>query len=259
MKYAIVAKEDLKTKEVKEKVLKEIKLTYDEKNPDLVIALGGDGTIIKAIHKYPKATTFGLHTGHLGFYANYGVSDLEILINDINNNEFKVNETSLISCEIETLDGKKIFDNAINEITIVTPLRTMMVDVLIDDIFFERYRGTGLCISTPTGSTAYNKSLNGSVIDSSLNVMQLTEIAGINSNAYRTLSSPIVLDGKRTIKLASGAHFDDVFITVDHISYDIKNFKSLYIKYKGESVKMAYHKYEGFLERINRTFLVSKD
>lgn len=259
MKYAIVAKEDTKTQEIKEKVLASVKLLYDEENPDIVIALGGDGTIIRAFHKYPKATIFGLHTGHLGFYANYGVSDLDTMINDINKNEYKTDDISLISCEIETLDGEKITDCAINELTIITLLRTMMVDVFIDDIFFERYRGTGLCISTTTGSTAYNKSLNGSVIDSTLNVIQITEIAGINSNAYRTISSPVVLNGNRTIKLSYVSSFDNVFITVDHISYNIKNFKTLYIKYKGDSVKMACHKHEGFLERINRTFLVSKE
>ncbi len=51
--------------------------------PELVIAVGGDGTIIKASHQYPNAVIFGVHTGHLGFYANYGVEDVEVLIDNI--------------------------------------------------------------------------------------------------------------------------------------------------------------------------------
>ena len=87
--------------------------------------------------------------------------------------------------------------------------------------------------------------------------MQLTEIASINSNAYRTLGSPLVLSKNRTISLKTIERDfgKEVFITVDHISYSINNLKSLNISYDNTIIKMAYHKSDDFLGRIRRTFL----
>ena len=162
----------------------------------------------------------------------------------------------MLKAEIVTEDNT-IEDYALNEVTIVSPLRTFIIDVFIDDSYLERYRGTGLCISTSSGSTAYNKSLHGSVLDPSICAMQLTEIASINSNAYRTLGSPLVLSKNRTISLKTIERDfgKEVFITVDHISYSINNLKSLNISYDNTIIKMAYHKSDDFLGRIRRTFL----
>lgn len=258
MYYFIINRKDKKSEDIKEQLKQRIIHTYDELSPELVIAVGGDGTILKAAHQYPNAVIFGIHTGHLGFYANYGINDLDILIENINTGNYKIDNLDLLSCQIVDYNDNVIEANALNEITIVTPPRTLILDVYIDDNFFEKFRGTGMCISTPSGSTAYNKSLHGSVIDSSLKSMQLTEIAGINSNAYRTLSSPLVLSHERRISLNS-CIAQEVFITVDNISYSIKDFKSLKIFYNNKTFKMAYYNQEGFFKRINRTFLLSNN
>ena len=258
MKYNIIISDSKVSLDLKNYIIDKINLEIDEENPDLVIAIGGDGTIIKVSHKYPSSIIFGIHTGHLGFYANYFVEDVDLLINDINNNTYNVYEYNVLKAEINA-DNKMIVDYALNEVTIVSPLRTLTLDVNIDDSYLERYRGTGLCISTSSGSTAYNKSLHGSVLDPSITAMQLTEIASINSNAYRTLGSPIVLYKNRKICLTTIREEEkEVFITVDHINYPISKLDSLKIYYDGKIIKMAYHNQDDFLSRIRRTFL-SKD
>lgn len=256
MKYCIINRKDEKTYQIVDFIKSKITLEYDDSNPDIIVAVGGDGTIIKAAHLYPNAILFGIHTGHLGFYAKYTTEELNDLINDINSNSYNIEKNDLLSCNIIDGENNIISLNALNEITILTPPRTLILDIYIDSEYFEKFRGTGLCISTPSGSTAYNKSLHGSVIDPLLNTIQLTEIAGINSNVYRTLSSPLVLSSKRRIKLDS-LILQNVFITVDNLSYNIKNFKSLEIYYANKHVKMAYHKKESFLKRLNRTFLTN--
>ena len=261
VKYCIIVRDNKESKKIQDKLISMIKHEYNEKNPDYVIAIGGDGTIIKSSHKYPNAVIFGIHTGHLGHYANYSTDDVDILIDNINNNTFKIQNLDLLSAEFVTEGGDIVNDFALNEVTIVSPLRTLMLDVFIDDGYLERYRGTGLCISTPSGSTAYNKSLHGSIIDNRLKAMQLTEIAGINSTAYKTLGSPIVFSYDRRIKLeiVEGSEITkDLFITVDHISYSLKDLKSLYIFYDNKSLKMAYNEPEKFINRISRSFLISK-
>ena len=261
MNYCFVIRDDNESKNIKDLLTKKIKYDISDKNPDFVIAIGGDGTIIRASHKYPDAIIFGIHTGHLGHYANYTVEDVDVLVDDINNGTYKIQQLDLLSAEFVTKGGRIVNDYALNEVTIVSPLRTLILDVTIDDEFLERYRGTGLCISTPSGSTAYNKALHGSIIDYNLKAMELTEIAGINSTAYKTLSSPIVLSYDRRIKLEMVEGIEapkDVFITVDYISYSINDLKTLYIFYNNKHLKMAYHKPEEFIKRITRSFLISK-
>ena len=262
MKYCFIIRDNDESKNLKDLLINQIKNEYDEKKPDIVIAIGGDGTIIKAGHKYPNAIIFGVHTGHLGHYANYSISDIDLMINDINNNEYKIQNLDMLSAEFVTNSGQIVNDFALNEVTIVSPLRTLILDVFIDDDFLERFRGTGLCISTPSGSTAYNKSLHGAVLDNRLKVMELTEIAGINSTVYKTLASPIVLSYERRIKLELVEGYEapkDVFITVDHISYSMNDLKTLYIFYDNKNLKMAYHKPEDFIKRVSRSFLISKN
>ena len=255
MKYITVVKNDSESKKVDEIIKKSISLEEDNKNPDYVIAIGGDGTIIKASHRYPHAVIFGVHTGHLGFYANYNVDNIDELIEDINSNKFEYHNIDVISCELVTKNKTTLLGNALNEITILTPLKTLTMDVFVDNSFFETFKGTGLCISTPFGSTAYNKSLSGAVVDTNLSAIQLTEIAGINSNAYRTLASPLVLNSERVLELKCKNYGDKVYITIDHESREVESYVSIRIHLSDYKIKMAYHRYEDHLKRIKRTFL----
>ena len=203
MKYTLLIKDDKTSNEIAKYISNRLILEEDDKNPDIVISVGGDGTILQAAHTYPNKTIFGLHTGHLGFFANYNPDTVDNLIEDINSNNYMTSTVDLLSCKIEEASGREITMNALNEITVISPKKTLIMDVKVDDEYLETFRGTGLCVSTPSGSTAYNKSLFGAVVDHSLKCMQLAEIASINSNAYRTLGSPLVLSYDRIITLES--------------------------------------------------------
>ena len=161
MRFSILSRQDNLSNEVASKIKKRINLEYDDINPDYVVAVGGDGTILSAVHKYPNAVVFGVHTGHLGFYANYSVENIDDLVNDINTGHFHIENTNLLSCKIYDSKNNLTDAFALNEITIVTPPRTLILDVFINGEYLERFRGTGFCVSTPSGSTAYNKSLHG--------------------------------------------------------------------------------------------------
>ncbi len=255
MKYTTVVKNDSESKRVEEKIRNSIKIEEDNQTPDYVIAIGGDGTIIKASHRYPKAIIFGVHTGHLGFYANYNVDTVDELIDDINSEKFECHNIDVISCELLTKNKTILLGNALNEISILTPLKAITMEVYIDGDFFETFKGTGLCISTPFGSTAYNKSLGGAVVDTSLSAIQVTEIAGINSNAFRTLSSPLVLNSERVLELRCKNYGDKVYITIDHESKEVGSYVSIRIHQSDYKIRMAYHRYEDQIKRIKRTFL----
>ncbi len=84
--------------------------------------------------------------------------------------------------------GKESFF-ALNEVAIKGIETTLVAQLNINDEKFEMFRGDGICISTPSGSTAYNKGLGGALIHPSIEAVQIAEIASINNRIYRTLGS----------------------------------------------------------------------
>ncbi len=258
MKYVIVARDDEKSRQIEEVLKTKINGAYSCENPDIAISIGGDGTLLETVHLYPNAIIFGIHTGHLGFYCNYMEKDLDLLIDDINSNNYKIDEIEQLRCDFLDEDNNLTTNYALNEVVLLAPTKALRLDVLISGEYLEFFRGTGFCISTPTGSTAYNKSLRGAVVDLNIKSIQLTEIAGINSTAYQTLSSPLILSADKKITLNAEGQ-NSIFITIDTMAYDVKKFKSLSVYYDNKKLKMAYHNLESFLKRINRTFSISKE
>lgn len=252
MKYWIISKKDENSQRYVKKLHKEIELDLDEKAPDIVIAIGGDGTFISAVHQYPKAIHFGLHTGHLGFYANYTLADIDTLIDDINHSSFVCEKIDSLKCELKT-SHTSFVTYAINEMTILMPPKTLILDVKVDGELLETFRGTGVCLSTAYGSTAYNKSLDGAIVDSTIHSIQLAEIAGINSNQFRTLSTSLVLSSKRVVSLHTKEE-EHVFVTIDNQSYDLKDFMQADISLLESQIKIGCHTKRSFIQRIKKAF-----
>lgn len=251
--YTIMHKYDELSLQVCELIKNKITLPYNDETPSIVFTIGGDGTFIRACHRYPTATFFGIHTGHLGFYSNFSLNELPDLINNINEGNYNIEKIPLLSTQVF---ADKIYNyTAINEITLISPPRTLKLDVYINDDFFEHFRGTGMCISTPTGSTAYNKSLGGSVIDHNLRVMQLTEIAGINSTSYKTINSPLVLGKGYVVELRAVGKYNNIFLTVDNLALELKNFKRIKAFMGNYFVKVGTNNNLNFLNRVKRSFL----
>src|SRR5690625_1927008 len=185
MKFAIVSKGDKRSNNIKammKKHLIEFDLEYNKENPDLVISVGGDGTFLEAFHRYQQclsSTAFiGVHTGHLGFYADWVPEEVEKLILEIAKTPYDIVEYPLLDITIQGKNGQKNQNFlALNEATIKTAEGSVVFDVEIRGDYFETFRGDGLCVSTPSGSTAYNKALGGGIIHPSLEALQLTEMA----------------------------------------------------------------------------------
>src|SRR5690625_705305 len=114
MKFSIVSRGDKRSNQIKSQMyqyLINFDLTYDEDEPDLVITVGGDGTFLDASHRYVdrlKSTAFiGVHTGHLGFYADCVPSEVEKLISEIAKTPFQVVEYPLLEVIIRNKLGGK--------------------------------------------------------------------------------------------------------------------------------------------------------
>lgn len=257
-RFTVVAKKD----EVSEEIEKHIKdvLTANgwkenKENPALVLCVGGDGTFLFAVHKYLKNTEkvafLGIHTGTLGFFTDYTKDELDDCLNDILNKEMEINKVPLLQIELE--GNKKEIYYAINEMRIENVIRTQDLTVTIDGEFFENYKGTGMCVSTQAGSTAYNRSLKGAVIDKGLNLLQLHEITGIHHSLYHSLGVPFILNSKRKICFTS-SDFSSSILCFDHQHCKLDHVNSITVSISKKSVNFAIYRKISYLDRIRNLY-----
>lgn len=232
-------------------------LDYDEKNPDIVFSFGGDGTMLGAIHKYMNCSDrikfVGIKTGSLGFFTDFGYSEFDQAIAMIQNKECKENKYNLLEFVFKNNHHEEK-GYAVNEVSIVNPIHTQIIEVSIDDKLFEIFRGTGLLISPPTGSTAYNKSLGGSIIDPKIEAFQLTEFAAINNTVYNAISSPIILSKgtKLTLKTKESGN---IYLSVDGKEYKFINLTEIEVRLADKYVNIISKKDTLFWDRVKKAFL----
>ncbi|CRH21666.1 putative inorganic polyphosphate/ATP-NAD kinase (fragment) [Carnobacterium maltaromaticum] len=146
---------------------------------------------------------------------------------------------------------------ALNESTLKRVGGTMVCDVYIKDELFERFRGDGICVSTPTGSTAYNKSVGGAVIHPRLEAIQLTEIASINNRVFRTLSSPLIVARDEWIKLKPATE-EGFILTIDQLTSAEKNIIEINYRIAKERIHFARYRHTHFWSRVEDAFIGAK-
>lgn len=263
MKFFIVSKGDTKSNALKDKMMNymiDMGMTEEEGHPEIVISVGGDGTLLQAFHSYQHLldhTAFvGVHTGHLGFYADWLPHEIERLIISIQSDEFQVIEYPLLETIVRyETTGTETRYLALNEATLRTDDGTTLVmDVDIRNQHFERFRGDGLCISTPSGSTAYNKALGGALIHPSLEAIQITEIASINNRVFRTVGSPLVLPQHHTCQVLP-VNSEVYSLTIDHINLVHKGVKSIQYRVADEKIRFARFRPFPFWRRVHDSFI----
>ncbi|HET7579566.1 MAG TPA: NAD kinase [Bacillales bacterium] len=262
MKFAIQVKGDETSKQFKEKIyraLTDFELIYDEQEPDIVISVGGDGTLLHAFHRYKERleqTAFvGVHTGHLGFYADWMPEEIEKLLIHIAKTPFQVVDYPLLEVTIRYIDGTD--ENrylALNECTVKSTEGSLEMEVEIKGEPFETFRGDGLCLSTPSGSTAYNKALGGAIVHPSLASIQLSEMASINNRVFRTIGSPLVLPQHHTC-LLKPVNDVDFHITIDHLFLLHEKVKSIQCRVARERVRFARIRPFSFWKRVKESFI----
>lgn len=267
MKVAIYANHRPKTRTVVNKLkhlLKKRNISIiNQGRPDVVISVGGDGTILSAFHQffpYLNHVRFvGVHTGHLGFYTDYREYEMKELVDSLS-----INSGETVSYPILKIEAYKkntvhpfMVYHALNESTIRRVVSTFTCNVFIKGNFFEKFRGDGLCISTPSGSTAYNKSLGGAVIHPTVQALQLTEIASLNNSIFRTIGSPMVLSPHEWVEI----HLrdpNDIYVSIDNMT--MHNTGVTRIKYQISSQKIHFAKYRHmhFWDRVGNSFIYQK-
>lgn len=263
--FTIYNRPDEKSAELKEKliaILTKKGYIYENNDPELVITVGGDGTVLKAVHTYidrlEKIKFIGINTGTLGFYTDFTINEVEELVKLINSPTQKIYEYNLIETKIYMTDGTTFLYKALNEFRIENNLCTQIIDVFIGEAHLETFRGNGFCISTPSGSTAYNRSLKGAIVHPEIKCLQLTEIAGIHHNRYRSLDSALILPNQKIITFTSDNFRHAIFGYDNLIVNDIDNnqVKKIECYLSTAAVSFLSCKKISFTNRLKQSFIL---
>lgn len=262
-RVAIIANGKYQSKRVASKLFAAFKHDPDfylsKKDPDIVISIGGDGMLLSAFHMYEKQLDkvrfVGVHTGHLGFYTDYRDFEVDTLINNLKNDKGEQISYPILKVTITLEDGRVIRARALNESTIKRIEKTMVADVVINQVVFERFRGDGILVSTPTGSTAYNKSLGGAVLHPTIEALQLTEISSLNNRVYRTLGSSVIIPKKDAIKIVP-KRVGVYTISIDNKTVHYKNVTKIEYSIDEKSINfVSTLSHTSFWERVNDAFI----
>ncbi|MEN9740894.1 MAG: kinase [Actinomycetota bacterium] len=193
---------------------------------ELVICLGGDGTILKAaeIMRGTKAPLLGVNMGHVGFLAELEVEDLESIVARVLAKDYAVDERLTLDVAVE-LEGKTVFETwALNEASIEKMSRERMIEVVIgvDDRPISTFGCDGVLMATPTGSTAYSFSAGGPVVWPTVEALIMVPLSAHALFARPLVTTPdsvltvdlldrtgasgvLWCDGRRTHALAPGS------------------------------------------------------
>ena len=253
MKIGLFVKDELIDSDIPTLIVSKISeygFTFDQEHPEVVIFVGGDGTFLRAVHTYiediDNILFVGINKGSLGFYTDFSLEDIDNILISLSNDEFNLHSFRILE---GTINSDKIY--AVNEIRIENPFHTLNAKVYIDDEEFETFRGNGLCVCSSLGSSAYNKSLGGSVVLPQLETLQLTEIAPINNRLYNSLGSSLVLSKDSKIMLTGD--FEEIVVGYDHLTFS-ETSDCLLIKLSDKRVNVIYKNTHSFIAHLREAF-----
>jgi NAD+ kinase len=180
---------------------------------DLLLVFGGDGTMLRAVREIDGSETpiLGINVGRLGFLTAVSSRDLAPAMEKLWQNDYVVESRPLIEAAGQC-EGRPRRMSALNDIVISRGAvsRLIELDVCVNDKPLTRYRGDGLIVSSPTGSTAYSLSAGGPIISPGADVFVITPIC-----AHALSNRPVILSLSSVIRVELSGKEMETIVAAD--------------------------------------------
>ncbi len=188
---------------------------------DLVVVLGGDGTLLSAARHVAKntAAVLGVNLGRLGFITEVNLDGLYPMMEATLAGKYVCEERIMLRGSVFR-NGKEIHSSrALNDVVINKGALARIIDmeVRVNHHFLNVYRADGLILCTPTGSTAYNMAAGGPILHPTVQSVVLTPIC-----PFVLTNRPIILPAESTIEIEIGPEARDIYLTFDgQVGFDL--------------------------------------
>ncbi len=179
---------------------------------DMVIAFGGDGTILRAAGLAARAGVpiLGVNLGGFGFLAELSTADLPSALPDLVAGRYELDERMMLQAEADHIDADNLL--ALNDVVVTTRgvARVLRLRVLVNGEHLASYPADGVIVATPTGSTAYSLSAGGPILHPKVDAVVITPISPHTFNARS-----VVVDRNDTVDVELTVPSQDATVTVD--------------------------------------------
>jgi len=220
-------------------------LTEIEKypKPDRVVVMGGDGTIISVARKmFLQLPIIGLNYGKLGYLAHFSIEEFLSATQSVLDMEYQPRK--LFRADIDRESCGWIINDAV--VDIGPPFRTSDFSVYVNGQLFSVVRGDGVIISTPTGSTAYNLSAGGPIVDPQVHAMVITP-----KNPHRLSIRPVVVSADRRVSVVLESDHEGVYVVLDgQKTCPFNKGQRLTIHGAGENLKLVENPNIGYWQTL---------
>ena len=215
---------------------------------DFALSVGGDGTFLTtaSLVGHLDVPILGINCGHLGYLAEVQTDNIDVVLDQLISNKYTIEQRRMleVTCQQE---GKIASPYALNEVGILkSGLSSMItVDVTLNGEFLHNYKADGLLLATPTGSTAYNLSVGGPLLDPHVNAIILSPVATHSLNIR-----PLVVldDSKIDVKISS--RNGSYLLSVDGRSQVLNQDIQLHIERSQRTIKLVRINGQTFMQSL---------
>lgn len=185
-----------------------------KRSPDLLIVLGGDGTLLSAARAVAPLDTciLGINLGSLGFLTEVPLADLDAALDAVHAHKWEIDDRSMIHAKL--VRGAKVMSeyHALNDVILSksTIARLVSFEIFINNEFVSSYRGDGLIIATPTGSTAYSLAAGGPILTPSTQGLVISPIC-----PHALTHRPVVVPESVEIEIRVQSADDEAYLSID--------------------------------------------
>jgi len=181
---------------------------------DLIIALGGDGTLlnIAPLVERPDVPILGVNLGGLGFITEVAVEELEEVLSQTLKGDYVVEKRMTLAVKVKGEQGGNTKFRVLNDAVITKGARSRIIDLetFVGDDYLCTYRADGLIVSTPTGSTAYSLAAGGPILQATAGAIILCPIC-----PHTLTNRPIVISSKETVRVTLRSSGGTVILSPD--------------------------------------------
>jgi NAD+ kinase len=230
-----------------------------DKSFDMLISIGGDGTILRAITlvRNSGVPLLGINAGRLGFLATVQKENIAEFMQFVIDKKYTISKRTLLSLSCSP-DNEAIdeLDFAMNEISVSRKDTTSMITIetYLNNEFLNSYWADGLIIATPTGSTGYSLSCGGPILTPDVKSLVITPIAPHNLNAR-----PLVVPDETEIRLKVSGREEQYLVSLDSRLTTVRNDSILTIKKTSFQINMVEIPEETFLKTLRTKLLWGED
>jgi len=217
---------------------------------DLCIVLGGDGSILAAARALSQTDTLilGVNMGKLGFLAEFNIEQLREHFDDVLSGKIAPTRRLMLEVSVQQDSRETFASPAANEIAISAgaPFRMIDLDVSRGRDHVARYLGDGLVIATPTGSTGYNMSAGGPIIEPTLDAVVISPLA-----AHALSMRPILVQADQPIRIAALKVNEGTSVMVDgQLTCRLQEGDVIEIRRAEHPTLIAPHPEQGFFQTL---------